>query len=130
MATASRAGGQGAPQPMDGCQIGIMYMLHFAAPGPGGARHYLGWTTDLFARLRRHAQGRGARLTAAMRALGITGELVLYLPGCTKAQERRMHLRHQHARMCRICRRAALDRHAQEERHRRAALRTRTAVCH
>lgn len=130
MATASRAGGQGSPKAIDRCQIGVIYMYHLPAPGPGGARHYLGWTMNLFDRLRRHAQGRGSRLTAAMRAIGITGDLVLYLPGCIRAQERRMYLRHQHARMCRICRRAALDRHAQEERHRRAAVRTRTAVCH
>ena len=39
----------------------FVYML--ASDGPGGVRTYVGWTTDLAARLAKHNAGTGARST-------------------------------------------------------------------
>lgn len=49
---------------------GTVYLLHFSAPYRH-ARHYVGWTDDLPARLAAHATGHGARLIAVITAAGI-----------------------------------------------------------
>ena len=54
---------------------GTVYLLHFDRAYKH-ARHYLGWTTDLQARLRRHRgegekDGRGSRLVEIVTAAGI-----------------------------------------------------------
>jgi hypothetical protein len=103
---------------------GTIYLLHFSAPGPGGARHYIGWSADLAGRLHAHLVGRGSRLMAAIRRLGIDWRCVASWPG-DRAEERRLHLRHQHARLCPVCRRLALACHAAHERSARAAGRRR-----
>ncbi len=51
-----------------------VYLLHFERPYRH-ARHYLGTTTDLDARLADHAAGAGARLLQVVRAAGIQWEL-------------------------------------------------------
>lgn len=42
-----------------------LYLLHFDQPHQH-ARHYLGSSSELLARVRAHAQGRGARLTQVL----------------------------------------------------------------
>jgi hypothetical protein len=59
---------------------GVVYLLHFERPYKH-ARHYLGWTIDLNARLARHRgetekDGRGSRLVEVVLAAGIGVELV------------------------------------------------------
>ena len=98
---------------------GIVYLLHFDTRGPGGAQHYLGFTEDLEARLAAHRSGRGARLTSAIRRLGISFKVVQVWTPATKADERKLKNRHQAARLCPICRPLALRRHAEVERKRR-----------
>ncbi len=54
---------------------GTVYLLHFDSAYKH-ARHYLGWTTDLESRLRRHRgegekDGRGSRLVEIVMAAGI-----------------------------------------------------------
>jgi len=104
--------------------IGTIYLLHFdrAVPRGSPSRHYIGWTTDLPARLADHAAGRGARLLALLRAEGIGWQLVRQWDGADRHHERRIKRRHQAARLCPICRAAALARHAAEERQRRSRL--------
>lgn len=102
--------------------IGTVYLLHFADRGPGGARHYLGWTTDIDGRLDAHRAGRGARLTCALRRLGISFSLVWTDKGRTRTDERRLKRRKNHARLCPLCRQAALERHKIEEQRRRRRL--------
>lgn len=99
--------------------MGTIYLLHADRPGPGGARHYIGWTRDLHGRLRAHRSGRGSSLTAAWRYMQICWGLAWSVPG-SRAEERRLHRRHQAARLCPVCRPAALDRHAAGERAARA----------
>lgn len=55
--------------------IGDVYLLHFNR-AYNGARHYLGFSTDIPARLERHKAGRGARLLKAVTEAGIPWRLV------------------------------------------------------
>jgi hypothetical protein len=68
------------------------------------AKHYMGWTTDLDARLRAHAVGRGARLMEVITAAGIGFTLARTWPG-TRNLERRLKNRGGHARLCRSAKR-------------------------
>ena len=103
---------------------GIVYLLHFDAPGPGGARHYIGWTHDLDARLARHAAGDGAKLLREIVRQGIGFVVVRQWEGQDRAFERRLKKRRNHARHCPLCRGAALQRHKEEERRRRSKIKT------
>ena len=67
-------------------QLGVIYMLHFDRPYKH-ARHYVGWTDDLFDRLDRHACGHGARLIAVIWHAGIGFTLVRICEG-TRYTER------------------------------------------
>ncbi|MEV4887877.1 hypothetical protein AB0K48_00610 [Nonomuraea sp. NPDC055795] len=80
---------------------GTVYLLHFAQPYRH-ARHYLGWTTDLQARLAEHAAGRGARLLAVVRDAGITWTLARTWPG-NRARERALKRQGGSARRCPLC---------------------------
>ncbi len=53
---------------------GVIYLLHFQQPYRH-ARHYLGWTEDLAARLEQHQKGQGARLLTVVREAGISWSL-------------------------------------------------------
>jgi predicted GIY-YIG superfamily endonuclease len=103
---------------------GTIYLLHFDRPVPRGSpsRHYIGYTTDLDARLADHAAGCGARLLRLCRDEGISWQCVRTWPLATRRQERALKDRCQHARLCPLCRAAALARHAAEERRRRAKM--------
>ena len=59
---------------------GVVYMLHFKRPWRH-ARHYVGWTDDLPARLATHKAGHGARLVAVIVAAGIGFELARTVAG-------------------------------------------------
>lgn len=50
--------------------IGTIYVVHFAQP-LAHARHYIGWTQNLPARMSQHRAGYGGRLMAAVQAAGI-----------------------------------------------------------
>jgi predicted GIY-YIG superfamily endonuclease len=65
---------------------GVIYMLHFDRPYRH-AKHYVGWTDDLFDRLDQHAAGRGARLVAVIWHAGIGFTLIRICEG-TRATER------------------------------------------
>lgn len=52
--------------------MNTVYLIHFHRPIPGGqARHYVGVTSDLEERLRRHGAGHGALLFRIARNWGI-----------------------------------------------------------
>lgn len=80
---------------------GTIYLLHFAQPYKH-ARHYLGWTTDLNARLAEHAAGRGARLLAVVQAAGITWDLARTWPG-SRTRERALKRQGGASRCCPLC---------------------------
>ena len=53
---------------------GLVYLIHFHTAYKH-ARHYLGHTIDLPARLQAHRDGRGARLMEVITLAGITWQL-------------------------------------------------------
>ena len=80
------------------------YLLHFDKPYKH-ARHYLGYTKDLDARLQDHnwGNGSGAALTDAARTAGITFQLARVWEGATRADERKLHRQGHNPRLCPMC---------------------------
>lgn len=80
---------------------GTIYLLHFMRPF-GHARHYLGWSDNLSARLDRHASGNGARLLAAAYAVGVRWRLARVWEG-PRARERQIKRQGGLSRSCPLC---------------------------
>lgn len=80
---------------------GFVYLLHFDRP-LSHARHYMGWTSGLHERLAAHRDGRGARLTAVLREVGIGWKLARAWRG-GRTDERRLKRRKEAPRLCPIC---------------------------
>lgn len=89
---------------------GVVYLLHFERPimnararYTAAVQHYLGFTTDLTARLAEHRAGTGARLPAVFAERGIGFECVRTWVGGRQLEK---HLKRQkHAwRHCPTCR--------------------------
>jgi predicted GIY-YIG superfamily endonuclease len=80
---------------------GTVYLIHFDTP-LHHARHYLGWTTNLKARLEAHRRGNGARLMEVITEAGITWRLARTWEG---GRELERHLKRQKnsPRFCPIC---------------------------
>jgi hypothetical protein len=85
---------------------GTTYLLHFERPiSPGHpCQHYVGWASDLGARLAEHAAGRGARLTQVAIERGIGWRLVRTWAGETRTDERRHKTGSHGKRLCPECR--------------------------
>jgi len=81
--------------------FGVIYMLHFHRPYQH-ARHYVGWTEDLFDRLDRHASGHGARLVAVIWQAGIGFTLIRICEG-TRRRERAIKNAGGAVRYCPAC---------------------------
>ncbi len=79
-----------------------VYLLHFTQPH-AHARHYLGWSDDIPARLEAHRKGQGARLVEAIVATGNSFTLVRTWPGATRADERRLKRRKHGPRLSPLC---------------------------
>ncbi len=75
---------------------GTVYLIHLDRPYKH-AKHYLGWTTDLDARLAQHASGTGARLLQVARDAGIGWQLARTWPG---DRHRERQLKRQGGRSC------------------------------
>jgi predicted GIY-YIG superfamily endonuclease len=88
---------------MTGC-----YLIHFNTPytSPNGKKtisHYLGWSSDITARLAHHANGTGARVMEVIHEAGITFTCARQWKGATRTDERHMKNRHNHRALCPIC---------------------------
>jgi predicted GIY-YIG superfamily endonuclease len=81
--------------------LGIVYLLHFTRPY-AHARHYTGWTEDLFERLDQHAAGSGARLVSVAMHAGIGFVLVRTCEG-TRTTERAIKNSGGAVRFCPMC---------------------------
>ena len=81
----------------------MVYLIHFDRP-LHHARHYLGYCADgtLEVRLIRHRAGRGARLLAVLRELGIGWQVVRVFDG-DRRFERRLKNRRNAWRLCPVC---------------------------
>lgn len=83
--------------------MGLIYLLHFER-SYHHARHYLGYTDDLEARVAAHRAGRGSPLVAAAVRDGIDFCVAATWPG-DRHEERRLHrYRNSPRRLCPICR--------------------------
>lgn len=80
---------------------GTVYLLHFERPYKH-AKHYIGWTTDLPARLALHATGNGSRLLSVVHAAGIGWQLARTWPG-TRRRERQIKKQGGASRCCPLC---------------------------
>ena len=87
---------------------GTVYLLCFSEPYKH-ARHYVGFTTDLPARLDAHAKGTGARLLEVITAAGLSFQLARTWQGSRKA-ERSLKNRKATPRLCPLCNPKALNR--------------------
>ena len=84
---------------------GIVYLIHFYTPFHH-ARHYLGWTVDLDARLHLHRTGQGSRLLAAVTAAGIAWDVVRVWRDRPVQFERELKRQRQAPMPCPVCREA------------------------
>ncbi|MBA9002052.1 hypothetical protein [Thermomonospora cellulosilytica] len=82
-------------------RTGVVYLLHFTRPYRH-ARHYLGWTRDLPARLAAHEHGTGARLLQVVTAAGIEWRLARVWPG-DRGRERALKRQGGASRRCPLC---------------------------
>ncbi|NJM59047.1 MAG: endonuclease [Oscillatoriales cyanobacterium RU_3_3] len=83
-----------------------VYLLHFSRPiNPSRpAQHYLGWSSDLDERLRKHRKGTGSRLCAVALERGITFVLAEVWAG-DRSLESRLKRQHNSRKFCPICNR-------------------------
>jgi len=82
--------------------VGTIYLLHFDQPVSDHARHYLGWASDLAARLAAHREGRGARLMEVCKERGITWHVSRTWEG-TRDRERAIKDRAEGPKLCPDC---------------------------
>ena len=81
-----------------------VYLLHFDGAVCDHARHYIGWASDIAARVERHRAGSGARLMRAAKVQGLTFTVARIWPGLDRAGERALKRRKNHRQLCPICR--------------------------
>jgi predicted GIY-YIG superfamily endonuclease len=81
---------------------GLVYLLHFDEPYKH-AKHYLGWTRDLDARLADHRAGSGARLLAVLKREGIGFSLARTWAPADRHRERQIKNQGGLSRSCPTC---------------------------
>jgi predicted GIY-YIG superfamily endonuclease len=91
--------------PHDGDGVaGTVYLLHFE-PAYRHARHYVGWASDVDARVALHRRGHGSPLIAAAVAAGVEITLAATFDG-SRHLERRLKRWHKTGQFCPVCRAA------------------------
>lgn len=78
-----------------------VYLIHFDQP-LAHARHYIGWTDDIEARLERHKAGQGSRLMEVVTSAGIAWKVSRTWTG-GRSLERRLKRQKHAARLCPAC---------------------------
>lgn len=81
---------------------GTVYLIHFEGKVGGRAEHYVGWTTDLAARVQAHIDGSGSKLMAEVVRLGLGWNVVRTWRG-SRTDERRLKNRKRRSLLCPIC---------------------------
>ena len=87
--------------------MGYCYLIHLDAPlnPTHPARHYLGFSSYLPARMAAHVSGRGARFMQVARERGISWQIARTWPG-DRSQERKLKNYKNAPRLCPVCRQA------------------------
>ena len=85
--------GPTATSPLQGCYLICLDQPYFHA------RHYVGFSNDIPARIAAHRKGQGSPLLAAALAAGIDFRVVRVWPGADRRFERKLHNRHG-SRLC------------------------------
>lgn len=80
-----------------------VYLLHFETPYKH-AKHYVGYSKDIDARIELHRQGQAARLTQVIKAAGISFVEAKRWRNKSQAFERSLKNRGGASRYCPICR--------------------------
>lgn len=84
-----------------------VYLLHFDSPYVH-ARHYIGYSDDIAARVECHRKGNGSKLMRAVAKAKIGFTIAKVWPGTDRAFERQLHDWHGAGRFCPICRQRRL----------------------
>lgn len=92
-------------------EVGTVYLLHFDRPYKH-ASHYIGFTTDLEARIKSHRNGTGARLMEVIKDAGIGFHVANTWVGVTREKERRLKNGGGACRNCPTCKAEAKARDA------------------
>lgn len=87
---------------VEGEEVGTVYLTHFLKPYKH-AEHYLGFATNLEARLEHHRKGTGARLMQVIRDAGIGFVLTRTWDDVTRTTERRLKNGGGLNRQCPVC---------------------------
>lgn len=82
--------------------VGTVYLLHFDRPYKH-ARHYLGWASNLEARLQHHREGTGANLLAVLKREGIGFTLARTWAPADRHRERQIKNQGGLSRCCPTC---------------------------
>lgn len=88
---------------------GTVYLIHFDTPigdtanKHGYAQHYIGWSSDLQARINEHKQGQGAKIIAWCVKHAITWHVARTWPNSTRNDERKLKNQKNAKRLCPIC---------------------------
>jgi predicted GIY-YIG superfamily endonuclease len=85
--------------------VGTIYLVCFDEPF-SHARHYIGWTADLEARIARHLKGDGSNLLRHVQAAGIGWQVTGTWQG-TRRDERAIKDRNEAPQYCPRCRAAS-----------------------
>jgi predicted GIY-YIG superfamily endonuclease len=81
---------------------GTVYLLHFSQAYKH-AKYYVGYTTNLSARLEAHNKGNGARLLEVITQAGLSFQLARTWQG-TRKDERKIKNQKNAPRFCPVCR--------------------------
>ena len=82
---------------------GVVYLVHFDTPYKG-AQHYLGYASNLEARLKRHREGRGSNLIKVIQNAGIDWKVVrTWGPPASPKVEAEIKRMHNNKMLCPLC---------------------------
>ena len=97
-----------------------IYLIHYDRPYKS-AGHYLGYSKDFEARMKRHRQGRGANLIKVIQKAGIDWKVVRTWPGSPKL-EAELKRWHNNKLICPICHAETAYKRAEHMRNKRKSI--------
>lgn len=85
----------------------VVYLIHFDKPYKH-AQHYLGSAENLDERLKRHRNGKGAKLLDIIQKAGISWQVVRIWDNATRKLEKNLKRQQHNKRLCPICKKFSL----------------------